>query len=110
MNTLSKIRDFYAEVNRFGEEFEREYHLSLTEGILLSTLKQDKKLSLVDLSKKICLTCSNSARILKSLADRNLVERTIDKKEKNPIFFSLTKEGEEKIDSVKLVNIPLILR
>lgn len=109
MNTLSKIRDFYAEVNRFGEEFEKEYDLSLTEGILLSTLKQEKKLSSVDLSKKICLTCSNSARILKSLVDRNLVERTIDKKEKNPIFFSLTKEGEAKIRKVKIKNLPPFL-
>jgi len=108
METLCKIRDIQTAIQRFGIEFEKESNLSLNEGMLLSALMKDNILSSVDLAKKIGLTCSNGARVLKSLEEQSLIIRIISKDDKRIVYFSLTKDGVTKINSVKtaLINIP----
>ena len=52
METLCKIRDIYATIEKFEVEFEKEYGLSLNEGMLLCTLLEFKTLSSTVLAKK----------------------------------------------------------
>lgn len=112
METLCKIRDIKTAIHRFGIEFEKESNLSLNEGMLLSALMKDNILSSVDLSKKIGLTCSNGAIILKSLEEKDFIIRSISKTDKRIVNFSLTKAGKTKINNVitAMINIPKELK
>ena len=108
METLCKIRDIYATIEKFEVEFEKEYGLSLNEGMLLCTLLGFKTLSSTVLAKKLNLTCSNTSKVIKTEESQNFVERSLGKEDKRQMYFKLSKEGEAKIRSVKSskINIP----
>lgn len=108
METLCKIRDIYIAISKFESHFEKEYNLSLNEGMLLCTLLEFKTLSSTELAKKLGLTCSNTSKVIKSIEDQKLIERSLGKEDKRQMYFSLTNEGQIKIKSVKSskVNIP----
>ncbi|MCK9163008.1 MAG: MarR family transcriptional regulator [Bacteroidales bacterium] len=108
MERLCKIRDIYTAIEKFEVGFEKEYELSLNEGMLLCTLLEVKTLSSTELAKKLGLTCSNTSKVIKSIEGQNFIERSLGKEDKRQMYFKLTKEGEEKIRAVKTskVNIP----
>lgn len=112
MNSLCKIRDIYAAIDLFEKSFEKQYNLSLNEGMLLCTLMEFKVLSSTVLAKKLGLTCSNTSKVLKSIEDQNFIQRSLGKEDKRQMYFSLSKEGEAKIKEVKTskIEIPDILK
>ena len=109
MKAICKIRDIYAEIDKFGEEFEKEYNISLMEGILLSTLKENNILSSYDLAKKTGLSFSNASKVIKSMEGQGFIIRSILKHDRRQVYFSLTDSGKAKIRKVKIKNLPPLL-
>lgn len=105
METLCKIRDIYTSIEKFEVVFEKEFGLSLNEGMLLCTLLEIKSLSSTELARKLGLTCSNTSKVIKSIEGQNFIERSLGKEDKRQMYFKLTKEGETKIKSIKTTKI-----
>lgn len=112
MDTLCKIRDIYRTIAEFESQFEKEFDLSLNEGMLLCSLIDNKCLSSTEIANSLGLTCSNTSKVIKAVEEKEFVERSLGKEDKRQMYFSLSKEGEAKIKEVKTskIEIPDILK
>ncbi len=98
INTLCYIRDIFLAIKSFEELFQKEYGLSLNEGMLLCTLK-DEKLTAGELAEKLHLSNSNTSKVIKAVEQKGLIERIIDKEDKRLMRFRLTKKAKDLVNS-----------
>ncbi len=112
MDTLCKIRDIYRTIAEFESQFEKEFDLSLNEGMLLCSLIDNKCLSSTEIAKNLGLTCSNTSKVIKIVEIKGLIERTLGKEDKRQMYFTLTSEGEKMINKIKIspLDVPQNLK
>lgn len=107
MDTLCKIRDIYRTIAEFEKEFEKEFDLSLNEGMLLCSLNDNQCLSSTEIANSLGLTCSNTSKVIKAVETKDFVERKLGKEDKRQMYFTLTKEGKNKINKIKTSPLEL---
>ena len=67
MNTLCRIREVSRAIAEFEQCFEREYRLSMNEGVLLCCLARHGELSSGEIAEMLRLTCSNTSKVIRSV-------------------------------------------
>lgn len=112
MDIICKIRDIYKLIGEFEGQFEKDFGITLNEGMLLCSLLEKRTLSSTELAKNLGLTCSNTSKVIKSVEEQGFVERQLGKEDKRQMYFALTEKGAECILSVKnsKINIPKELK
>ena len=65
MNTLCRIREVSRAIAEFEQCFEREYRLSMNEGVLLCCLARHGELSSGEIAEMLRLTCSNTSKVIR---------------------------------------------
>ena len=112
MDTLCKIRDIYRTIAEFESQFEKEFDLSLNEGMLLCSLNDNQCLSSTEIAKNLGLTCSNTSKVIRSVESKGFIERTLGKEDKRQMYFTLTSEGEKMIKKIKTspLDVPQSLK
>jgi len=111
VKTLCQIRDIYRSIAEFESEFQNKYNICLNEGMLLCTLGENK-FSSSELAEKLALTNSNASKVIKSVEQKGLVERIIGKQDKRQMYFSLTQEGYDLLDTINCseMDLPELLK
>ncbi|MEG0558932.1 MAG: MarR family transcriptional regulator [Muribaculaceae bacterium] len=111
METLCKIRDIYRSIYEFEHQFEKEYNLSLNEGMLLCSLLNEGLLSSGQIADALALSASNTSKIIKSVEIKGLIQRVLGQNDKRQMYFSLTPNGKATIQKIKAtkLEIPKIL-
>ena len=99
-NPLCKIRKIYRAIDEYENKIVQDYGLSLNEGMLLCCLQEHVKTSSTDIAKSLGITCSNASKVIKSVESKDFIKRTMDKKDKRVMLFSITEEGNKKINAV----------
>jgi len=99
-NPLCKIRKIYRAIDEYENKIVHDYGLSLNEGMLLCCIQEYGKTSSTDIAKSLGLTCSNASKVIKSVETKKFIKRTIGNKDKRVMLFSITEEGENKINAV----------
>ncbi len=107
MDTLCKIRDIHRSIIEFEARFEKEHHLSLNEGMLLCKLKSAVKLSSGEIADLLGLSCSNTSKVIRSVEEKGLIERTLGDKDKRQMYFMLTSQGVKRLKAVQCENIEM---
>lgn len=107
METLCKIRDIYRTIIEYESRFEKVHNLCLNEGMLLCSLSKNEKLTSGEIAKLLGLTNSNTSKVIRSVENKKLVKRAIGKNDKRNIYFSLTKEGWSKLESISCGEIEI---
>lgn len=107
MESLCKIRDICRSIAEFEEHFTKQYGISLNEGMILCSLKNSDLISSSELARLLGLTCSNTSKVLKSAEKKGFIVRVIGEKDKRQMYFSLTINGREKIESIKCKELKL---
>ena len=112
MDIICKIRDIYKLIGEFEGQFEKDFGITLNEGMLLCSLLEKRTLSSTELAKNLGLTCSNTSKVIKSVEEQGFIERQLGKEDKRQMYFALTEKGAECILSVKnsKINIPKELK
>lgn len=112
MESLCKIRDIYRAIASFEVEFERLYHLSLNEGMLLCSLSKNGSLQAGEIADLLGLTHSNASKVIRSVEDKGLIERVLGKVDKRQMHFLLTEKGTDTLQSIKCgdMELPAILQ
>lgn len=112
METLCKIRDIYRAVAAFEAAFEKQHHLCMNEGMLLCTLSKTESLSSGEIAESLGLTTSNASKVIKSVENKELVERVLGKVDKRQMYFSLTDKGKQVLSNIKCegIEIPEMLQ
>lgn len=107
MKTLCKIRNMYRSIAEFEIKFEKEFDICLNAGMLLCSLEEKKKLSSGEIAKDLGLTYSNTSKVIKSIEEKGLIKRKLGKDDKRQMYFTLTKEGEDKLNGIRISDIEI---
>lgn len=110
VNTLCRIRDIYRSIGEFEQQFEQSYGVSLNEGMLICSLNHNKYSS-SQIAEVLGLTNSNASKVIKLVESKKLIERAIGEDDKRQMYFTLTQQGAEKLQSIKCgsFDIPKLL-
>ena len=98
--TLCKIRDIQRSVILFEQQFEKQYGVSLNEGMVLCSLTKAERLSSGELGEKLGLSPSNISKVIASVEKKGLVERSLGREDKRQMYFMLTHAGRQQISSI----------
>ncbi len=107
MRLLCKIRDLSRAIADFETVFQKEFAISLNEGMTLCTLDCAKCLTSGQLAKNLGLSYSNMSKVIKHLEDKNLIARCIGKEDKRQMLFSITENGRELLDRINANEVAL---
>ncbi len=97
---LCKIRDVARAIAEFEQELQAELGINLNEAMLLCSLKEQDNLSSGEISQLLALKASNTSKVIGSVEDKGFVKRSSGKEDKRQMYFSLTRKGMDKIDSI----------
>lgn len=97
---LCQIRDLQRAVYQFELEFEKQYGISLNEGMVLCSLSKEASLSSGELGELLGLSSSNTSKVICSVEKKGYVERVVGTKDKRNMYFSLTESGRNLLENV----------
>ncbi len=103
MNTLCRIREVSRAIAEFEQCFEREYRLSMNEGVLLCCLARHGELSSGEIAEMLRLTCSNTSKVIRSVEGKGFVIRKLGEEDKRQMYFSLTEAGRAELEKAATV-------
>lgn len=106
-NKLCKIREMYREIQLFEQDFEKEYNMSLNEGMLLCIISKAGTASSGYLANELGLTCSNTSKVIKSVEKKGLIARELGQQDKRQMYFSLSPQGQLLLKQIKCSNLEI---
>ena len=92
MNTLCRIREVSRAIAEFEQCFEREYRLSMNEGVLLCCLARHGELS---------------SGVIRSVEGKGFVIRKLGEEDKRQMYFSLTEAGRAELERLQPCRVAL---
>lgn len=112
METLCKIRDIYRAVIAVESQMEKIHNLSLNEGMLLCSLLKTERLSSGEIADVLGVATSNASKLIKSVENKELIERVLGNVDKRQMYFSLTEKGRLILSKIKCekLEIPELLQ
>ena len=87
-------------IRDFEIKFQQDHDLSLNEGMLLCSLKENKYSS-SEIAEILSLTNSNASKVIKSVEEKGFIERSLGKDDKRQMYFVITKSGLDKLTEIK---------
>ncbi len=112
MDLLCEIRNLSRAIADFENAFQKEFTISLNEGMTLCTLNSAKCLNSGQLAERLGLSYSNMSKVIKHLEDKHFIARCVGKEDKRQMLFSITENGKNLLNNIKntAVEIPPILQ
>ena len=107
MNTLCRIREVSRAIAEFEQCFEREYRLSMNEGVLICCLARHGELSSGEIAEMLRLTCSNTSKVIRSVEGKGFVIRKLGEEDKRQMYFSLTEAGRAELERLQPCRVAL---
>jgi len=102
---LCKLRDVQRAMIRYEAAFEKKYGICLNEGMALCSLSNREKLTSGQLGQLLGLSHSNTSKIICSIEKKGYVTRNIGRQDKRKMYFSITREGLDKIESIECDSV-----
>lgn len=113
MNSICIMREIYKALESYEAEFEKTYGVCLNEAMALCSLSKDPcKLSASEIAGKTGMSNSHTSKVIKSIENKELIERSMGMEDKRQMYFTLSAKGKECLENIscKDVVIPEILR
>ncbi|MBO0442934.1 MarR family winged helix-turn-helix transcriptional regulator [Vagococcus fluvialis] len=98
-NILLSLRELRKETHTLLEEQSKKYQLSMTQIFALDMIRQNPKLSLRELAKKVNLSPSTTSEVVEKMVQAGLVEREQSEKNRRRIELSLSNKGLDTLES-----------
>ena len=98
-NILLSLRELRKETHTLLEEQSKKYQLSMTQIFALDMIRQNPKLSLRELAKKVNLSPSTTSEVVEKMVKAGLVEREQSEKNRRRIELSLSNKGLDTLES-----------
>jgi DNA-binding MarR family transcriptional regulator len=84
----------------FEHFFQQHYGLGLNEGMLLCTLLKSEKCSSGEIAAALGLTSSNASKIIVSVENKRLIQRSLGDSDRRQMYFSLTADGKAMMNRI----------
>lgn len=104
---ICKIRDIYRAISEFETAFAEQFGICLNEAMVLCALLERKTMTAGELAEALGVTQSNASKIIRMVEDKAFVDRVYGKEDRRQMLFSLTAEGQEKIETLKCSDMTL---
>lgn len=101
MEPICRIKDIYKELYAYEKQFAENTGITINEGALLCCMKDGKPKSANELSDFIGLSGSRVSRIIHAMESKGYLLREIGSVDKRQMIFTLTNEGQAKIEEMK---------
>lgn len=98
-NILLSLRELRKETHTLLEDQSKKYQLSMTQIFALDMIRQNPKLSLRELAKKVNLSSSTTSEVVEKMVQTGLVEREQSEKNRRRIELSLSNKGLDTLES-----------
>lgn len=98
-NILLSLRELRKETHTLLEEQSKKYQLSMTQIFALDMIRQNPKLSLRELAKKVNLSPSTTSEVVEKMVQAGLVKREQSEKNRRRIELSLSNKGLDTLES-----------
>ncbi len=98
-NILLSLRELRKETHTLLEEQSRKYQLSMTQIFALDMIRQNPKLPLSELAKKVNLSPSTTSEVVEKMVKAGLVNREPNENNRRRIELSLSEKGLETLKS-----------
>lgn len=103
---LCSLREIYRLIRNFEIRFQQEHSLCLNEGMLLCSLKEQKRSS-SEIAGMLGLTNSNASKVIGSAEQKGFIKRTSCKEDKRKMYFEITETGMSKLSEIKCEREPI---
>ena len=100
MNTLCKIREVCRSIARFEESFGEKFGITLNEGMMMCTLRDEHRLSPGDISERMGLSMSQVSKIVDQLMEKGHISGSLGENDRSMRCYSLTDSGVELLESI----------
>lgn len=107
MNTLCRIREVSRAIAEFEQCFEREYRLSMNEGVLLCCLARHGELSSGEIAEMLRLTWFEYVEGDPVGGGQGIVIRKLGEEDKRQMYFSLTEAGRAELERLQPCRVAL---
>ena len=104
---ICRLRDINRAIVELERQFLQQFDVNVNEAMLLCTLREKGELSSGAVAEALGLSASNASKVIASAENKNLISRNLCKEDKRQMFFSLTSEGQEKIETLRQEQIDL---
>jgi len=112
MEKICLIRNIHRSIRKFEAYLQDKFSICLNEAMLLCILNESGRLSSGDIANELCLTPSNTSKVLKSAEDKNLIERVLGASDKRQMYFILSEYGRQLLKQITQIDakIDTVLR
>ncbi len=107
MEPICVIKDIYKTLYQFEKDFLDAYELTINEAMLLCCLKDGECKSAGLICDFIGLSNSRVSKIITSVEDKGLINRTICKEDKRQMIFELSETGKTKVAQMMAAELQI---
>lgn len=107
MEPICVIKDIYKTLYQFEKDFLDAYELTINEAMLLCCLKDGECKSAGLICDFIGLSNSRVSKIITSVEDKGLINRTICKEDKRQMIFELSETGKTKVAQMMTAELQI---
>lgn len=100
MVLFCELSPLYRTINSIEQEIFQKHGLVINEAMIMCLLINGA-LSSGDINESIGLKATHSSKLLKSLENKGFIIRNFGKEDKRKMYFSLSPQGEDKLQEVK---------
>lgn len=106
MKLICVLRDINKAMNELEEQMNAKYSVGLNEAMVLCCLSQGR-LSATEIADKTGMTTSHCSKVIKSIENKLLIERSLGETDKRQMYFKHTKKGKMKLEEIKCNSLTL---
>lgn len=109
---ICKIRNIARAIAELDTRLMNQFGICINEAMLLCILSEHELMTASAIAEELGVTPSNASKIIRIVEEKEYIERSIDKRDHRKMFFSLSTEGQQKIETMKASSIefPAILQ
>lgn len=101
MINICKIKDIYSALYSFERSFTEKYNITINEAMVLCFLKDGQLKSAHDLTEHLGVSISRMSRVIKTMEEKELIQRKTEVTDKRVMLFTLAQNGRDKVASIQ---------
>lgn len=103
---ICQLRDITVAMNDIEMQLNEKYGVGLNEAMALCSLSEGR-LSASEIAEKTGMGSSHCSKIIKSIEQKMLIERSLGESDKRQMYFCLNKVGKKVLSDIKCNSLAL---
>ncbi|SHE65262.1 DNA-binding transcriptional regulator, MarR family [Bacteroides luti] len=106
IKVICQLRDINIAMNDLEIQLNDKYGVGLNEAMALCCLSEGR-LSASEIAEMTGMTSSHCSKVIRSVEQKMLIERSLGENDKRQMYFNLNKEGKKVLSQIKCKGLVL---